>query len=776
MKRLIVYLHGKILKISYFACFFIFFGYNAIALADTYEFNPNTHYCMADAYLLKDGNSLPQDRLNCTANDVEITQVVPLDQSAECILGETFSFDADITVRTNANRRYDTTFYLPLTSLSPQVVQNTENSCSLLLPIPGGSGQNADVELDGDVCGDITKSQGSDQYVLAGESITMYCIDDDNDGRADFNYCAAWDNIERNNCSVDPDPYSGQIPNTKSKCNCDTFNIDVFIRPGPPVISKILVPNSPSQHNEPGGEFTYNLSIYNPSTTSSLFIHQLVDVIDISGDGIVDTTLDLWDFNNNTNPDIQITNSTCIPGNPVEIPASGTYSCVFTVAILDSDLPDDQSDEIYNDVIKAVVLDKTDQGIGDGSTCPVMVSPTIGDNCSQPVQVTIANLPPTILVEKTANPTSVMEPGGWVEYTLTVTNTSGNHDAMLNILSLVDNINGSDFTLDQVGDCVTNSSFDNQVPYSCSFSRFILGDAFTFDEDTITVVAEDNEGDIVESSDNAVVAITNVKSNITLVKTADPTSVDETGDDPTLYRDVNYFFAITIDSSGVDTVTLKTLIDSSFNDITNDCLVIELNQVVQDPPLALMNMILDPGDSIICQYQGSIQGNAGDIHENLATINGIDDDGEEVTASDNALVTFINIEPSIELDLALSFLAVIEITNTSIENITFSSLTILGEEVSSNPSGPMYAVYNIGGLYDGVSYDACNLANLTLEYFGSNNNTMACAFVVELKPGLGEIQATTFQSNLDDVIKTYFVDDEGNSVQSSVDISVSTSK
>ena len=83
--------------------------------------------CMADSY---------GGKLNCTANDVEITAVNPIDEDGdraflpdgtanpdydrvECSSGETFSLNADLTIRTNANERWDTTFYLPLNDKSP---------------------------------------------------------------------------------------------------------------------------------------------------------------------------------------------------------------------------------------------------------------------------------------------------------------------------------------------------------------------------------------------------------------------------------------------------------------------------------------------------------------------------------------------------------------------------------------------------------------------------------------------------------------------------------
>ena len=133
-----------------------------------------TKFCMADAYLMKGGNKLAQNALNCTANDVEITKVTPVDPNAECNLGDIFTFAADVTVRTNANERWDTTFYLPLTEESPQVVQGAGlRNCSMILPIPADSGEVADVQLDGDQCGDITKALGPDEYVLTNEPITM---------------------------------------------------------------------------------------------------------------------------------------------------------------------------------------------------------------------------------------------------------------------------------------------------------------------------------------------------------------------------------------------------------------------------------------------------------------------------------------------------------------------------------------------------------------------------------------------------------------------------
>ena len=380
-------------------------------------------FCMADAYLLESGNKLAQDKLNCTANDVEITRVTPNDPSAECNLGDIFTFEADVTVRTNANARWDTTFYLPLTGASPQVVHGPGlRDCSMILPIPGGSGETADVNLDGDAGGDITKALGPDEYVLTGESITMLWADEDQDNRADFTYCAAWDNIERSNCTTDEDPYAGQIPNNKSKCNCDTFNIDVFIKPAPPTVIKTLT--SQISRSEPGGTFSYTVSFINTNPQTSLFITSLSDEIDIGGEGTFDASLNLWGSLDTVLPmvdGVYLTATSCSqPANGGEILPTATYSCAFTVHIVDRDLPNDQSPELYDDLVILSLLDKNNDPVVNGDSCSEIPSSIAGDHCSNEITVQITNLAPAITVTKTANPTEVLEPGANVEFTITV--------------------------------------------------------------------------------------------------------------------------------------------------------------------------------------------------------------------------------------------------------------------------------------------------------------------------------------------------------------------
>ncbi|WP_257982812.1 hypothetical protein [Shewanella sp. GutDb-MelDb] len=736
---------------------------------------PTEKYCMADAYLMKDGNKLAQDALNCTANDVEITRVTPTDPSAECNLGDVFSFEADVTVRTNANARWDTTFYLPLTDASPQVVHGPGlRDCSMILPIPGDSGETADVQLDGDQCGDITKANGPDEYVLQGETITMLCADGDQDNRADFTYCAAWDNIERSNCTYGEDPYAGQIPNNKSKCNCDTFNIDVFIKPAPPTVIKALAIGHPSSRAEPGGTFDYTMTFTNPNAQTSLFITSLTDEIDIGGEGTFDRTVDLWGGLDTVLPlvdGVYLTASNCSqPANGGEILPSASYSCAFTVHIVDRDLPDDQSPEFYDDLVKLALLDKNGDIVTDGDSCAAIPSSVAGDHCSNEVTVQITNLAPAITVTKTANPTEVLEPGANVLFTITVDNDAQFWDSPLTLTALNDTVFG-DLLADECS--ALSTSISENGTYTCTFTKFIGGNAGDLHSNVVSATAVDDELDQATGNDSAMVDIRDVPSSITLVKTATPTEVLETGDDPNNYSDVSYNFTFTVNAAGVDDVTFSSLVDVPFGILTGDCMVDSVNgNPIADT--ALSGFVLEPGDYASCDITKSLQGNAGDTHLNTATIRGVDEDGQDVDASDDALVTFTPLAPDTDMAFATSMLVVLELSNGGFEDVTLTDLTVMGVDVVDGAAGADFIFRNaIGGEHAGVSYSACAIGTV-LGYSGSGTDTYSCAFTLELRPGIENTDAISFLAGGVNGVVAIVADDEGTEVINGVSVEVNT--
>jgi hypothetical protein len=141
--------------------------------------------------------------------------------------------------------------------------------------------------------------------------------------------------------------------------------------------------------------------------------------------------------------------------------------------------------------------------------------------------VTINDVQPSLSVDKTAQPTSLAEPGGLVTFTVVVTNTSASTDPVT-ITSLTDDIHRN---LNIQGTCVgaVGTTIQPDGSFSCSFTATVSGNAGYSETDTVTVTGTDDEGNTTMATDSATVNITNVDASITLVKTANPPSVTEPG-------------------------------------------------------------------------------------------------------------------------------------------------------------------------------------------------------------------------------------------------------
>ena len=173
--------------------------------------------------------------------------------------------------------------------------------------------------------------------------------------------------------------------------------------------------------------------------------------------------------------------------------------------------------------------------------------------------------PPDIVVVKSADPTSVEEPGGSVTFTVQVINNGGPGT----IDSLVDDVHGDLVTScrDDGDVALVGQSIDSGQTLTCTFSAEVNGNAGESEIDTVTAVVLNDAGSD-SAYDSATVTISNVPSAIEIVKTANPTNVDEPGGDVTFSFVVNNL-------SAVDTVTIDTLKDSIYGDLNGqgDCSV-----------------------------------------------------------------------------------------------------------------------------------------------------------------------------------------------------------
>ncbi len=229
----------------------------------------------------------------------------------------------------------------------------------------------------------------------------------------------------------------------------------------------------------------------------------------------------------------------------------------------------------------------------------------------------------SISVEKTANPTSIEEPGGNIEFTVKVTNTSAVDAITLTTIADDENNDGTnDQTYNATDICLTTSLAPAEST-TCSFSHDVTGKAGEIITNKVTVNGTDNEGDAVSASDTAEVTIKASTSSITVKKTANPISIGEPG------GSVEFTVKVT-NTSTVDTITLTTITDDENNDGTDD-------KIYNATDICLTTS-LAPLESTTCGFNHDVTGKAGDTITNKVTVNGTDDEDDEVNASDTAEV------------------------------------------------------------------------------------------------------------------------------------------
>ncbi len=215
-------------------------------------------------------------------------------------------------------------------------------------------------------------------------------------------------------------------------------------------------------------------------------------------------------------------------------------------------------------------------------------------------------------IEKTV--TDVYEPGGEATFTIRITN-HGEH--YVEITSLVDDVYGD---LDGVGSCSLPQVIPTGWTYECSFVASITGNAGVSETDTVIAEGCDEFGNPVSATGSATVIIKDVHPQIAVVKSAEPSSLPEPGGLVT--------FTVTVQNNSVtsDPLTLTSLVDSVYGDLDG--------RGTCDVP-----QTIPPGGSYTCSFSAQVSGEAGDSEMDVVTASGSDDEGNTVSASDDATVT-----------------------------------------------------------------------------------------------------------------------------------------
>jgi len=363
-------------------------------------------------------------------------------------------------------------------------------------------------------------------------------------------------------------------------------------------------------------------------------------------------------------------------------------------------------------------------------------------NCDLGFNVDIDVPPAKLQVTKTAGVETVPEPGkNNVLFSVTVKNTSIDPANSVTIDTLFDDVYGD--LLDPLNPNVSNNDCDDKVAadsslganeaFGCSFEAAVLGNAGDVHTDTVSASGLDQRSppNRISGQDDATVTITDVLPDISVTKTATPGNVLEPGG--------LVSFSVTINNTSLassDPVTIDTLNDkrpSPGGTVTS----------LQGVGDCSVPQTIAAGGSYSCSFDLLVTGNAGDSESDLATASGNDDDGNAVSASDDATVTINDVPSSIQLLKSAAPDTLDEPGGSVIFNLTVNNLSSVD-------------TVTINSLTDTVFGDLDGVGDCSVPRIIAPGNSYNCSFTADLEgePGAPHMNVATASG----------VDDDGNPV------------
>ncbi|MGD2136691.1 MAG: hypothetical protein PVJ66_08975 [Gammaproteobacteria bacterium] len=317
---------------------------------------------------------------------------------------------------------------------------------------------------------------------------------------------------------------------------------------------------------------------------------------------------------------------------------------------------DMQGPKAVADTITAQCLDTDDDGFLNLPNCTSWRQSGANDVCLEPAQAfpgspSKCNCDPnfqlpitvpaaTLGVVKTATPAMLNEPGAVVKFDVSVTNKSPFETVTL--YSLVDNVYGdiADTNNSNIGSttCSVPRDLGPGITYSCYFMAPVTGQGGTSHTDTVTASAMDTNQNVLEGSDDATVQVLDVSPEMSVTKTASPTSVNEPG------ANVAFSVLVSNDSTaGSDDLTLGSLTDNVFGDITDGG-----NAAIISTDCSVPRTVAYNG-SYSCSFTAFVGGAPFTVHEDTVTAVASDEEGNELTRTDPATVDILNLDSSCTL-------------------------------------------------------------------------------------------------------------------------------
>jgi uncharacterized repeat protein (TIGR01451 family) len=242
-------------------------------------------------------------------------------------------------------------------------------------------------------------------------------------------------------------------------------------------------------------------------------------------------------------------------------------------------------------------------------------------------------LPPSISVGKGVSPSTVREPGGPIDISFTIINTSPDITDPVTITSIVDVPLGD---LSNATSCTLPFTLARGQSAVCTYSTTVSGVEGDVLPDTVTVTGEDDEGNQVTAVDTASVEIIGgvtppQPGDLRLQKTAVPNQVFEPGG--------NVTYRVLLDNVSETGLVVSSLIDDIYGDLNG-------RGTCQTP-------IVLAGENTLymCSFTESVTGQPGDVITDVITATASDQLPAKtaLTASDDASVTIVDLQSDLEV-------------------------------------------------------------------------------------------------------------------------------
>jgi uncharacterized repeat protein (TIGR01451 family) len=361
----------------------------------------------------------------------------------------------------------------------------------------------------------------------------------------------------------------------------DNDDATVTITAVPPPVVRVDKTVTPGTRVVPGGDFTFSVVVSNPGTVP-VVITSLVD--DIYGN--------IGAAGANGDCD-ELIGDTLAPG-------ASTAPCSFTVQF------NGVAGATQTDIVTVIVTDQFGQ--------------TATDN--DDAVINLIERPPgplSIELDKTATPGTRPEPGGTFTFNVVVTNTS---NVPLTITSLTDDIYGNLGTRSGVNTCddLIDDVLAVGASASCSFEGAFTGNAGDDQTDVVTVIGRDEDGRTVDDDDDAEVELTDVLPRIEVVKTATPLERTAPGG--------AFTFHVEVKNPGIEPIILIELTDDIYGDLNGR-------------GTCDTGGTIAAGGTYTCDFTADFTGAAGKSQTDIVTAKGEDDEGNEVTDNDDAIVRLV---------------------------------------------------------------------------------------------------------------------------------------